>query len=163
MLIRCRMDVQMKFSALLLLGLLLCGCAATGPASKSSSMLHGDAAHPGAVANWVRTELYFGIGPAGETRGNEANTAAAEKRWQEFLDREITPRFPDGLSVYDIYGQWRTQGHANIERLHSKEVMLLYADTPQHRADIEAIRAAWKKETGDLSVLRVTQPAEVSF
>ena len=151
----------MKFSALILLGL-LCGCAATTSASRPSSTLHGDAAHPDATSNWVRTELYFGIGPVTEKSGDAAN-AAAEKRWREFLDREITPRFPDGLSVYDIYGQWRTQGHADIERLHSKEVMLLYADTPQHRADIEAIRAAWKQASGDLSVLRVTQPAEVSF
>ncbi len=108
--------------------------------------------------NWVRTELYFGIGAV-----DDVNAATNKKRWREFLDREVTPRFPDGLSVYDIYGQWRTQGHADIERLHSKELMLLYADTSQHRADIEAIRAAWKKQTGDQSVLRVTQPADVSF
>ena len=41
--------------------------------------------------------------------------------------------------------------------------MILHADTAQHRADIEAIRAAWKKQAGDMSVLRVTQPADVSF
>ena len=156
------MDVQIKFSALILLGLLLCGCAGTTPASRSSSTLRGDAAHPDAASNWVRTELYFGIERVADKGSGEAN-AAAEKRWREFLDREITSRFPDGLSVYDIYGQWRTQGHADIERLHSKEVMLLYADTPQHRSDIEAIRAAWKQASSDLSVLRVTQPAEVSF
>lgn len=110
----------------------------------------------------VRTKLYFGIGPVVD-KGSDAANVVAEKSWREFLDREITSRFPDGLSVYDIYGQWRTQGHADIERLHSKEVMLLYADTPQHRADIEVIRSAWKQRSGDLSVLRVTQPAEVSF
>ena len=38
-----------------------------------------------------------------------------------------------------------------------------YPDTAENRAKVEAIRAAWKQLTGDQSVLRVTQPAEVSF
>jgi hypothetical protein len=132
-------------------GLLLAACASP------QATLHGDAAHP-AAQRWLRTELYFGVGPV-----DDADGAANEKRWREFLDREVTPRFPDGLSVFDVYGQWRSQGHSDIERLHSKELLILHADTPQHGADIEAIRAAWKRETGDQSVLRVTQPAEVSF
>lgn len=132
-------------------GLLLCACAAP------QATLRGDAAHPPGE-HWLRTELYFGIGPV-----DDANAAAHERRWHDFLDREVTPRFPDGLSVYDVYGQWRSQGLAEIERLHSRELLILHADTAQHRADIEAIRAAWKQETGDQSVLRVTQPADVSF
>lgn len=114
------------------------------------------------ASEWLRAELYFGVG-AVSANGAEADADAHEKRWREFLDREVTPRFPDGLSVYDIYGQWHSQRHTDIERLHSKELMMLYRDTPQHKADIEAIRSAWKKETGDESVLLVTQPAEVSF
>lgn len=145
---------------MLFIGLLLSACATITPVSpQTGSVLHGDAAHPQVAANWVRTELYFGISAA----NTYTDMADNERHWREFLDREVTPRFPDGLSVYDVYGQWRTQGQADIERLHSKEIMLLYADTPQHRADIDAIRAAWKKETGDLSVLRVTQSADVSF
>ena len=131
--------------------LLLAAC--TTPQTTS----RGDAAHP-AGEHWLRTELYFGIGAV-----NDATTAANERHWRDFLDREVTPRFPDGLSVYDVYGQWRAHEHADIERLHSKELLILHADTAQHRADIEAIRSAWKRETGDQSVLRVMQPADVSF
>ncbi|MBS0590244.1 MAG: DUF3574 domain-containing protein [Proteobacteria bacterium] len=154
----------MKFPiALATLALALAGCVVSSPATKpASNLLSGDAAHPAATTNWVRTELYFGLDPIAE-QPDAAPPATNEKRWQAFLDREVTPRFPDGLSVYDVYGQWRTAGQNRIERLHSKELMVLYPDTPQHRADIEAIRAAWKKETGDLSVLRVTQSVDVSF
>lgn len=139
------------------LALLLCGCAATS-APRTGATLSGDAAHPAATAGWVRTELYFGTGPA-----DDPASGVNEAQWRDFLDREVSTRFPDGLSVYDIYGQWRGKGQAAPERLRSKVILLLYPDTPAHRADVEAIRAAWKKATGDQSVLRVTQPADVSF
>ncbi|MFC4819850.1 DUF3574 domain-containing protein [Dokdonella ginsengisoli] len=135
----------------------LAACAATAP-TKTAATLHGDPAHPATTAGWVRTELYFGTGPA-----DDAASGVDETRWREFLDREVSTRFPDGLSVYDIYGQWRDKGAAKPERLRSKVILLLYPDTPEHRADVEAIRAAWKRVTGDQSVLRVTQPADVSF
>ena len=38
-----------------------------------------------------------------------------------------------------------------------------YPATLENAAKIEAIRVAWKKLTGDQSVLRVTVPADVSF
>ena len=138
--------------------LLLAGCATTSVPKNVSPTLAGDPAHPAAAVGWVRTELYFGLGKA-----DDPASGMSEADWRAFLDREVTSRFPDGLSVYDIYGQWRSKGKPKPERQHSKVVMLLYQDTPGHRADIDAIRAAWKHSTGDQSVLRVTQPAEVSF
>ena len=38
-----------------------------------------------------------------------------------------------------------------------------YPGTADNNRRIEAIRAAWKQKTGDQSVMKVTQPAEVSF
>ncbi|AIF48880.1 DUF3574 domain-containing protein [Dyella japonica] len=135
---------------------LLAGCATT--AGTPSSRLHGDAAHPAQAAGWVETRLYFGLGPAGD-----AAHGMGEQGWRAFLDAEVTPRFPDGLSVLDVYGQWQGKGQATPERLRSKMLVIDYADTPANRDKVEAIRAAWKQRTGDQSVLRVTQPAEVSF
>jgi hypothetical protein len=42
-------------------------------------------------------------------------------------------------------------------------LIIYYADTGENREKIEAIRGAWKRKTGDQSVLRVTEPADVSF
>lgn len=134
------------------------GCATTSPKPPASSTFAGDPAHPAATTNWVRTELYFGTGPA-----DDAKAGVSEAQWREFLDTEVSSRFPDGLSVSDIYGQWRDKGAVQPERLRSKILILLYPDTPQQRASVEAIRAAWKARTHDDSVLRVTQPADVSF
>ncbi len=124
----------------------------------SAVTLHGDPAHPGQTQGWVDTKLYFGLGPA-----DHPEQGISEQKWRDFLDREVTPRFPSGLSVLDVYGQWLSKGKTEPERLHTKMLIVYYADTAQNRSSIDAIRAAWKKMTGDQSVLRVTEPADVSF
>ena len=137
-----------------------------------SSTLMGDAAHPAHTQGWVDTRLYFGLGRAEEISPEgitpQPGTAHTEARvtesgWRDFLDKEVTPRFPDGLSVFDCYGQWQGKTMTRPERLRSKVLVIDYPDTPANRAKIDAIRVAWKKRTGDQSVLNVTMPAEVSF
>lgn len=135
---------------------LFAGCVAS--VAPTSATLRGDSAHPSQTQGWVDTKLYFGLGVAGD-----AASGVSEQRWREFLDAEVTPRFPDGLSVVDVYGQWQGKGQGMPERLRSKMLVIDYPDTIENRAKVDAIRAAWKQRTGDQSVLRVTQPAEVSF
>ncbi|HVZ83110.1 MAG TPA: DUF3574 domain-containing protein [Terracidiphilus sp.] len=143
--------------------LALAGCAhpSGAPAAApqaAAPTLTGDPAHPGQTQGWVDTKLYFGLGPA-----DHPEQGVSEAAWREFLDREVTPRFPDGLSVVDVYGQWQGKGQAMPERLRSKMLIIDYPDTAENRAKVDAIRAAWKQKTGDQSVLRVTGPVDVSF
>jgi len=128
------------------------------PAAGTAPTLTGDAAHPGATQGWVDTKLYFGLGPA-----DHPEQGISEADWRAFLDAQVTPRFPSGLSVVDVYGQWLSKGKTEPERLRSKMLVIDYLDSPENREKIDAIRAAWKQKTGDQSVLRVTQPADVSF
>jgi hypothetical protein len=130
--------------------------AATNPTTAPT--LTGDPAHPGVTQGWVDTKLYFGLGLA-----DHPDNGISEPRWRDFLDHEVTPRFPAGLSVIDVYGQWQGKTQTTPERLRSKLLIVDYPDTQENRDKIDAIRAAWKKLTGDQSVLRVTQPADVSF
>lgn len=155
----------MKVLAGLFLAVSLVTSAYAVPAQRGSAAraapvaatLQGDTAHPDATRGWVRTELYFGLGRA------DARDGVDEAAWREFLDKEVTPRFPSGLTVVDAYGQWQGKQQAQPERLRSKIVVLLYPDSPAARASVDAIRSAWKAKTGDQSVLRVSQPADVSF
>ena len=149
--------------------LLLSACAgvpraaSTGPgpaADAVTSAYHGDAARPAEGKGWVRTELYFATG---QWEASPEEVAAGERRWLDFLDREVTPRFPSGLSVFDVYGQWLPPGASTPSRLRSKELVVHHPDTPEQAAAIEDIRAAWKRETGHLSVLRSQLHADVSF
>jgi hypothetical protein len=153
------MRIRMALPAALL-AMALAGCAHQ-PVSASvatAPTLAGDPAHPGQTQGWVDTRLYFGLGPA-----DNPDKGKTEAQWRAFLDKEVTSRFPDGLSVLDVYGQWQGKTQTAPERLHTKMLIIDYPDTNENREKIEAIRSAWKKITGDQSVMGVTQPADVSF
>jgi hypothetical protein len=146
---------------LLLISMASAGCAhrpASQPPAAAAPTLEGDAAHPGHTQGWVDTRLYFGLGPA-----DHLDQGISEAAWREFLDKEVTPRFPAGLSVLDVYGQWQGKNEHEPERLRSKMLVIYYLDNEENRGKIAAIRAAWKAKTGDQSVLMVTEPADVSF
>lgn len=141
----------------------LLSCLLSAPLLAQRATLHGDQAHPAVAEHWVDTRLYFGLGPA-----DAPGKGVSESAWRHFLDSEVTPRFPSGLSVLDVYGQWqskhdRSEGAHSIERIRTKMLVIDYPDTPKNESRIQAIRIAWKKLTGDQSVLKVTQPADVSF
>ena len=137
--------------------LLLVGCAtAPSPRQPAAGTDRGDAAVPG-PQEWMRSELYFGVG------GEDGADAIDETRWRAFLDTQVTPRFPDGLTVFEAYGQWRFRDAPAPARLRTKVLVILHEDSAQRIADLEAIRLAWKRETGHESVLWVRQAAEVSF
>lgn len=87
--------------------------------------LAGDPLHPGHTSGWIDARLYFGLGPA-----DHPSKGVTEAEWREFLDKQVTPRFPDGLSVADIYGQWQGKNERSPERLRSK---MLIIDTPTRR------------------------------
>jgi hypothetical protein len=131
--------------------------AGAEPAPAVTATLQGDTARPEA-AHWIRCELYFGVGSFGAP-----DDGVSEMRWRSFLDREVTPRFPDGLTVLDAYGQWRGHPGEEPSRLRSKMLVILCEDTAANRAAIDAIRVAFKTATHDKSVLLAVEHVEVSF
>lgn len=143
------------------------GCAtlsSNAPASAdATATMQGDAARPAAASGWVRSELYFGVGEEQGAGDREQADTISDAQWRAFLDKEVTPRFPDGLTVFDAYGQWLFRGDAEPNRLRTKVLVVLHEDSPKRRADIEAIRLAWKQATRHQSVLWSRQAVEVSF
>lgn len=150
-------------AAVLAVALSACAAVPQQAASAVGPRLEGDALRPPEAAGWLRSELYFGVGREDGPSQRAQTDVVDEARWRQFLDAEVTPRFPDGLTVLDGYGQWLFRGQAQPNRLRSKVLVILHEDTPQRRADIEAIRLAWKRATGHQSVLWSRQRAEVSF
>jgi hypothetical protein len=87
---------------------------------------------------------------------------ASDARWRAFLAREVSPRFPDGLTVYETTGQWRDPARNVIVREKSRVLrMIVPADAPRDK--IEAVALSYKKQFGQKSVGIVMRPACVSF
>ena len=87
----------------------------------------------------------------------------SEAQWARFLDREITPRFPDGLSVIDARGQWRDTKRNRIVREPSKLVQIVLPGKPEDDARLHEIAAAYKTRFRQQSVGIVLRAACVSF
>jgi hypothetical protein len=104
---------------------------------------HPVVARPSAVTPviMIRTELYFGPVPIGE--------------WNQFLAQVVTPLFPDGLTWFDVQGQWRAPD-GNIRKLPSRILIILYPDRGKNDRAIEQVRQQFKSRFHQLSVLRVS-------
>ncbi|HVZ68639.1 MAG TPA: DUF3574 domain-containing protein [Rhizomicrobium sp.] len=100
-----------------------------------------------------RVELLFGA-------ATNDGTLIDAIEWKDFLDREVTPRFPAGLTAYEAYGQWQGSD-GRIERGPSRALLIWYDGDASTR--IDAIREAYKKRFAQESVMRVDGADCVSF
>jgi hypothetical protein len=103
----------------------------------------------------VTAELFFGRG--------EGSRSVSEREFAAFLAGEITPRFPDGLTVLDARGQWRDGARGATVREASKLVKIIFSDDAQKRAALDAIAASYKLRFHQQSVLISLQPACAAF
>ena len=101
-------------------------------------------------------ELLFG-------RNIGGRLGVTEKNWAAFLAREVTPRFPDGLTVFDTSGQVRSKKTKAVMHEPSKIVRIIMAPDAQAQDKIDAIVAAYKTQFRQESVGVVMRPACVSF
>lgn len=105
--------------------------------------------------SFIREELYFGLSfPDGGT--------ISEVQWQQFLREEITPRFRDGLTVVDAYGQWLDSSE-NLVRERTKLVILIHPESAERDRAIREIIDSYKQKFQQESVLRVSASVRVAF
>ena len=104
----------------------------------------------------MTAELYFGRSIQGG--GGEVT----EGDWGQFVDDQVTPLFPDGLSVSDVYGQWRSP-KGEFEREQTKALFLVLAGTAAERQSLDLVRDAYKQRFHQDSVMLVEQQACVAF
>jgi len=92
---------------------------------------------------------------------SNAEGAIADSAFEAFLAEEITPRFPEGLTVYDAAGQWREAGGTIVrERTKVVEIVLFRAD---QRALIESVAASYRQRFHQQAVLLTMHPAKAQF
>jgi hypothetical protein len=110
---------------------------------------------PAAVRSMDKIEIFFGL-----TRVHGGTVSKAE--WSEFLDTEITPRFPEGLTAVHSSGQW-LGNDGRITKENSIMVVVWHEPSRKASADADAIRAAYKERFDQESVMRVDSTSCVSF
>ena len=98
----------------------------------------------GSATQQLRTTLYFG--------GARPKGSVSELEWQLFLRDEVTPRFPNGMTVWDAEGQWRgPEGKIGHER--TKVLLLVHPDTKAARQEVRAVIDKYRKSFEQESVL----------
>jgi hypothetical protein len=98
----------------------------------------------GSVAPQLRTTLYMG--------GARPKGSVSELEWQLFLRDEVTPRFPNGLTVWDAEGQWRgPDGKIGHER--TKVLLLVHPETDAARNAVRAVIDRYRTSFEQESVL----------
>ena len=98
--------------------------------------------------------LYFGTAKPDGT--------VTPEQWSEFLEKVVTPRFPQGLTVTEARGQYQMQS-GSIAHETSYVVQLMHPDTPQNDAAVREIARTYKQQFRQEAVLRTRSPVCTAF
>lgn len=102
-------------------------------------------------------ELFFG-----RTRAGHRVVTGAE--WTRFLADTITPNFPDGLTVFDGYGQSRNPATGVIGRSEGVKIVLIAAvPAPDAPARLNTVIETYKSRFGQRSVGLITREECAGF
>jgi hypothetical protein len=98
----------------------------------------------GACTRQVQARLFFGLhGSAG---------MLSEHEWALFLADVVTPRFPDGLTVFEASGQWRGPA-SRLEQEPARVVEIVHDDSANAKSFINQIVMVYKARYQQQSVM----------
>ncbi len=135
-----------------MLAALFLGLTAAGATSTAASDSRGAAVPaPTPGESYRRTELYFG-------GSRPDGTPITPADFELFLDKEVTPAFPDGLTWLEAHGQWM----GGKEDSYVLIILYPFGDRDANR-ELEEIRGDYKEQFDQESVLRADSVERVSF
>lgn len=105
------------------------------------------------LAGAVSDRLYLGRSIAGGGQVSEAD-------WDGFMDAEILPRFPDGLTIWRAQGQWREARGAIVRE---PVVVVEVVGGPGQGERLVTVARAYKQRFAQQAVLRVTAPVQAAL
>jgi len=120
--------------------LVLGGCATVAPPSPC----------PAGQEHMRTAQLFFGQNIAGKSSIPDADI-------RKFVEEELTPRFPEGLTVLDGGSQW--QGSENKMIREASKVVVLVLPKTEEREKLGEVRQAYIQRFHQDSMLLVTQQA----
>jgi hypothetical protein len=102
----------------------------------------------------IADTMYFG--------SVQPNGVVSEEDWQGFVAKEITPRFPQGLTSWQASGQWLSAAGV-LQRERSFVLHIVHPDSAKDEQAVQEIMRAYRKTFQQESVLRVRNTVWVSF
>jgi hypothetical protein len=102
-------------------------------------------------------ELFFG-------REKASRRIVSDADWSDYLAAVVTPNFPDGLTVFDGYGQWRNPQTGAIGRSSGVKIVLIAVKpAPDIAARLRAVIDAYKARFQQQSVGIITRDSCAAF
>jgi hypothetical protein len=102
-------------------------------------------------------ELFFG-------RDKDGRRNVSDAEWSDFLASVVTPAFPDGLTVFDGYGQWRNPATGVIGRSPRVKIVLVAAPrAPDFASRLSGVIDAYKTRFHQQSVGIITRDSCAAF
>jgi hypothetical protein len=105
------------------------------------------------ILNETQTELFFGL-------SKPDGTSVTKDEWNKFVDDYISPKFIEGFTIVDSYGQWTDIDH-NIMKENSMLVIIIYKRSPEMDSSISYVINNYKRLFQQGSVLNVSFPVSV--
>lgn len=109
----------------------------------------------GSGESLIRDQLFFG-------RGLPDGGEVSDSAWRDFLAAKVTPRFPDGITVFDARGQWRGSS-GEVVRERSWVLVLYHAPSEGFDQAVAGLIASYRSLFQQEAVLHDRTPACVTF
>jgi hypothetical protein len=137
---------------------LLAACAVPpAPATPPPSLPAPEACLLPSQHRMVVAELFFG-------RTIRDRLMVSDAEWADFLAKIVIPNFPDGLTVFDGYGQSRDPATGAIGRSPEVKIVLVAVEpAPDLPARLNAVRDAYGARFSQKSVGLITRESCAVF
>lgn len=141
---------------LALLPLALAAPGAQAQTAAPATPTPGWQATPWADSVMIETQLFFSLA-TGDGKG------VSEQQFAQFLEEVVRPRFPDGMTVLDAYGQGKGTNVDPVAMLHAgtKMLILVHPNTPDAQSKLGEIKAQFRTRFGGTNVFHVDFPVRI--
>jgi hypothetical protein len=94
--------------------------------------------------------------------GAKSTAVLNDRDLRRFVDQEVTPRFPDGVTVVDGGGQWKGFENKMIREA-SKVVLVVLPAAGDSHGKVEAVRIAYRSRFKQEPLVVLPPPACVTL
>ena len=104
------------------------------------------------TAAWREYKVYCGM--------SSRNGEVSEDAWQHFCDRHVSAAFPDGYTVIDAAGYWRSG--SNVSEKERSKIILIVAPADA-REKVRSVARQYQKQFHQEAVLISSSDADTDF